>query len=77
MNEKLIAGFAEILECEASDLNSETVFRDHESWDSLAYLSAVAMIDEEFGVVIPQDEFRQLKTIGEIETYISSHRASA
>jgi len=69
--EKLIEGFAGVLECDPGELSEQTEFREHPSWDSLAYLSAIAMIDEEFGVVIPQNEFRGLKTIGCIAGFLA------
>lgn len=70
MDAKMIEGMAEILECEASELSLDTVFRDLSNWDSLAYMSVIAMIDAEFEVVIPQAQFRELKTIGAIVEYI-------
>ncbi len=67
MEEKFIKSFAEILEIEnASILSTSTVFRDLPEWNSLAYLSLIAMIDEEYSVVIEGNEFRKLKTIGDI-----------
>jgi acyl carrier protein len=75
MMEKLIAGMADILECEAAELSGDTVFREHEDWDSLAALSTITMIDEEFDVVIPQAEFRNLLTINDIAKFVESKNA--
>ncbi|MBM9538569.1 acyl carrier protein [Desulfobulbus alkaliphilus] len=73
MLEKLTANLAEILECDPDELSGETIFRDHDAWDSLAYLSVIAMIDEEFNITIPQQKFNGLKTIADMATYIESN----
>ncbi|MCA1918822.1 MAG: acyl carrier protein [Flavobacterium piscis] len=76
MEEKFIKSFAEALEIEdASNLNLDTIFRELPEWDSLAYLSLIAMIDEEYGVVIDGNEFRKLQTIGDILSFIKKSGA--
>lgn len=66
MEEKFISQLKEILEIEDRELKTTDVFRDFEEWDSLANLSVIAMIDEEYNVVIDNTEFKNLKTIGEV-----------
>ena len=62
-----IEKFAEAVEIEdASALNANTEFRKLKEWDSLAYLSVIALLDEEFDVQIEIDDFRKLNTIQEI-----------
>lgn len=39
---------------------------------SLAYLSIIAMIDEDYDTQIENAEFKQLKTIGDIINYIEN-----
>ena len=71
MEKKFIAQFAEVLELDENhELTTETIFRDLEQWDSLAYLSVIAMIDEEYDVVIEGNEFKKLLTIGDLITEI-------
>ncbi len=71
METKFINLFAEVLELEGDHkLSSATVFRELEQWDSLAYLSVIAMIDEEFDVVIEGNDFKNLITIGDLITDI-------
>ena len=71
METKFIDLFAEVLELEGDhNLTKETIFRDLEQWDSLAYLSVIAMIDEEYDVVIEGNDFKKLLTIGDLITEI-------
>jgi len=66
--------FEEILEREPGTINAQDEFREYEEWDSLSYLSVIAMIDEEYGFVIPRDEFSQLKTIYDLYDFIINHK---
>lgn len=64
---EFIEKFAEAIEIEdASVLTPETEFRTLDEWDSLSYLSVIAMIDEEFDVQIETPEFKQQKTIQDL-----------
>lgn len=73
MDKNFIELFAQTLEMESwENLKADTNFRELEQWDSVAYLSVIAMIDEEFGVVIDGKDFSQLKTLGDIENYIKN-----
>lgn len=64
--EQFVEKFAEALEMEASDLTMDTEFRKLNNWDSLAYLSIIAMLDEEYEVQIEQAEFKTLVTLEDI-----------
>lgn len=70
-----IEKFAEALEIEdASSLVPETEFRSLEEWDSINYLSVIAMMDEEYDIQIEQPEFKKLNTIQSIVDYIETHK---
>jgi acyl carrier protein len=58
--------FKEVLEITDRELLLEDNFRDYEEWNSLVFLSLIAMIDEEFDVIIEGRDFKQLKTNAEI-----------
>ena len=73
MNETLIIAIAQILECDPSDISMSTEFRSLPNWDSLALLSVAAMIESDFGVLIPDSEFRNMKTISDILDFIGKH----
>ena len=53
--DKFLESMLEVFE--RVDINPEDEFRDYEEWDSLAYLSIIAMIDENYDIVIPGEEF--------------------
>ena len=66
MEKKIIEQLKDILEIENIEVKLEDNFRDYENWDSMAALSVIAMIDDEFGVVINGEDFRNLNTVGDL-----------
>jgi acyl carrier protein len=66
MEQKLLDLLKDILEIEDRDLHLSDVFRDYEEWDSIANLSLIACIDEEFEVIISSNELKELHTIEDI-----------
>lgn len=63
--EKFIALFADAIEREES-IKMDDVFRDYDEWSSLAYLSVIAMMDEEYDVQLEEKEFKNLITVQDI-----------
>ena len=68
--EKFMEIFQETLEIEEQEVKSEDKFRDYEEWDSLAILSLLAMINEEFEIIIKREELDKIITIGELYDYV-------
>ena len=66
MEQKFLQKFGEVLEAEDKVIALDDKFREYEEWNSLAFLSLIAMIDEEFDVIIDGKDFKQLNTVGEI-----------
>lgn len=72
--QEFIEKFAEAIDVEASNLTVETEFRTLDEWDSVAYLSVIAMLDEEYDIQIEMAQFKQLKTLGAIAEYIEKNK---
>lgn len=66
METKFIELFKEVLEIEDKDIKLSDEFRQFDEWDSLVYLSVIAMLDDEFDIVIETDDFRKILTVGEL-----------
>ena len=60
--EKFIEKFAEAIERE-DEIKMEDEFRNYDEWSSIAYLSVIAMMDEEYGVQIEEADFKKLRTV--------------
>ena len=72
MNTKeFIEKFADAIELvEFDTINGETKFRELPEWDSLSYLSVIAMMDEEYETQIESADFKKLETIDDIINFI-------
>lgn len=66
MEDKIKDAFREAMDNDDLDINLTDNFRDYEDWDSLAYLSMIAALDEEFGVEIENEEFEKLETVQDL-----------
>lgn len=63
MQEKFLQLFKETLDIEDREIHMTDEFKSFDEWDSIANLSVIAMIDDEFEVVIENSEFKNIKTI--------------
>lgn len=69
---EFIQNFADQLDdTDAEVLTPETEFRELDDWSSLAALSIIAMIYEEYGVSIDNETFKSAKTIQDLFYIIS------
>jgi acyl carrier protein len=66
MKEVIIRELKEILELEDQELTLEDNFRDFDCWDSIANISVIAMLDEEFNININSQDLKQINTVGEL-----------
>jgi len=76
MEEKIFDAFREAMDNEDLDINPSDKFREYEDWDSLAYLSMIAALDEEFGVEIENEEFEKLETVEDLIERVGSRVGS-
>ncbi|MDN3658878.1 acyl carrier protein [Ferruginibacter paludis] len=66
MQERFISLFKETLEMEGKNVQPGDLFREYEEWDSMGQLSLIAMIDEEYDVVIEGKKFQEIQTIAQL-----------
>ena len=62
-----------LIEDDVSKNNADTKFRELGSWDSLTAMAIITMIDEDYGVRIPDQTFKSFNTVGEIYNYVESN----
>ena len=71
--EELIIKLEEVFEMSNNTIKPQDNFREYEIWDSLALLSLMAMLDDEYSITIPRDEFQKINTIEEMYNYINKN----
>ena len=77
--EEITSGLAEILEEVAGvnpdDVAEEKSFTDDLDVDSLSMVEVVVAAEERFDVKIPDEDVKNLKTVGDATDYILKHQA--
>lgn len=57
---------ADILEMDEEEINRDVVLAECDTWDSVAVLSVISVINEQFNRFPSAAEIRQYKTIGDL-----------
>ncbi|GAA3694863.1 MULTISPECIES: acyl carrier protein [Zhihengliuella] len=78
-NEEILAGLAEIVN-EETGLDTDAVqldksFTDDLDIDSISMMTIVVNAEEKFDVKIPDEEVKNLKTVGDAVSYIANAQA--
>ena len=55
-----------------SEIKADTHFRDLDEWSSLVGLSVIAMVDEEFDVLLKGEDMRKANTPAELFEIVKS-----
>ena len=61
-----MALLADLFELDVDEFTPDTVLDDLEEWDSLAAISYVVMMDEEFNKVADPNDIKQFETVQDI-----------
>jgi acyl carrier protein len=64
-NQEFLEDLAAILEVEVDELREDFVF-DSNNWNSLAIVSAIVLIDEQYSLAIPGDKLRSCNSLGNL-----------
>ena len=72
---KFIEDFAQQFDdADAATFKPSTRFRDIEDWSSIIALSVIAMVDEEYNVVIKGEDISNSNTIEDIFNIVKSRK---
>ena len=67
-NQEKIALLEETLEIDEGTLTEDMLLEDVDEYDSMAKLSLIVMMDDEFGVKLTGDMIKGFQTVGDILT---------
>lgn len=59
-------------ETEVSEFKADTKFKDLDEWDSMAALSIIAMVDEEYDKTINGDDIKAASSISDLYNIVQS-----
>lgn len=72
LDERLHRIFQDVLGVDPEHLSDATTAADIEGWDSLAHVTLMFSIEQEFGIQFAGDEFATLSDVGALRTLIES-----
>ncbi|MBA3618316.1 MAG: acyl carrier protein [Acidothermales bacterium] len=79
--QEILSGLADIVNevagVPAEDVQPDKSFTDDLDIDSLSMVEVVVAAEEKFGVKIPDDDVKDLRTVGDAVTYIERAGVSA
>ena len=74
MLEKIKEIAADSLGADVNTMTAETSFKEDLGADSLDLFEMVMALEEEFEVEIPTEDLENIKTIGDVESYLQSRQ---
>ena len=75
MEEIFLNLIKETLEIEGRDLKMDDRFKEYTEWDSLGLLSVIAAIDEEYGVIVEGNKFKDIDTLAQLFAEVDQQKA--
>lgn len=64
----------DVLEIEDREISLNDEFRSYDEWSSLAFLTLIAMIDDEYGVILDGNRFKTLHSLRDVMEAIEAEQ---
>ena len=71
--EEALAWIAELFEEAVENISPETPRDEIPAWDSLGILTLMARLDEDFEILLEEEEVQELRSIGDILDALKRH----
>lgn len=71
---EFIKALTDILEIEGQELNESTNLREFAEFDSMALMTIIALLDEQFGKKITADQFINISTVKSLMELVGMDR---
>lgn len=66
----------EVLELPAGTLSGSERLEDIDTWDSLAVISFIALVDEHFGTIIESEKLAQAQSVADLYALATQKKAA-
>ncbi len=73
--EKLQETFRDVFEDDELVITAQTTAAEIEDWDSLMHVTLILAVEGDFGLRFSSGEVSGLKSVGDLQTMISTHQA--
>ena len=65
----------QFIDTPAEEINADTRYKDLDEWSSITTLSVIAMIDENFELLLSGDDVRSVDTVEELYQKVKAMKA--
>jgi len=69
-----IEWIADVFEMSVNEISSEMKREDIEAWDSLGTLTLMSRLDEDFEILLSEDEIQNLRSVKDIIEILRTHK---
>jgi acyl carrier protein len=73
---EILAWVADIFETPLEKIRPETKREEIEAWDSLGILTLIARMDEDFHILLTDEEIQRLRSVGDIIGFLNQRGAN-
>ena len=71
IDQRITGIFRDIFENDALELSASTSAEDVEGWDSIAHISLIFALEEEFGLQFSSRELESMRNVGDLQSIVS------
>lgn len=65
----------QLIEAKPGTLTGTENLQAMDSWNSLTFISFIALVDEQFGITLPPDKIAKSKTVDDLIALLGNHIA--
>lgn len=74
MENEFLENIKELLGIDDRDISMDDEFRSFDEWSSLAFMSLIAMLEDEYDIKVDVNRFKLLETVGDVWAEVQTAR---
>lgn len=77
IEERVLSAFREALEIQGDINTDELVYREYKKWTSMAHMSLIAILEQDFDAMLETDEILQMSSFAKAVEIMKAYDTSA
>lgn len=75
--DRVVLAFAQVLGIPAEQITDDLRYASIPQWDSIAHMSVISALEEQFGVMIDMDDVIDMNSVGKAREILGKYGAAA
>ena len=75
-HDKIVEIVSKILLIDKEELTEEISRKDYEAWDSMTHLVIISELEQNFDIILSDDDITAMNTISDIKTILAKYEVS-